>query len=153
MAEVKTYKCDVCGEVFHADGEYGHRIAIISEGLSKDEENLKRYNHLCPKCTGTIVNVIEDPDVIRDLEKEVHTKVKYIDGYVSLLGSIYNKLKDYPLMRYYSDNPSQYADNVKWCLDEIDNRECELLKWKRITDGVIGFAVGIWIVLLIKAVC
>lgn len=160
MAEVKTYKCDICGEVFHADGEYGDRIAMISEGLSKDEENLKRYNHLCPKCMETICNVIKEPGMVDELRGKIHTQFGEMNELKSLLHQLCIAVGAVLPYGVYSPDSTDYEVSVGDAMDRIKVLKCEkhdlneqLLKLRKITSCAIGLAFGMAITLIIMAVC
>ena len=55
--EVKSYKCDICGEVYHVNPNTNDWVIVNVHTKDKGDT----YEHLCPKCAGFIKGYILDP--------------------------------------------------------------------------------------------
>ena len=74
MAEVKTYKCDICGKTFVVDENDREFMNILTGEVDKESRESKAYNDICPDCYNAIKKVIDDPDIIQKMYNEIQAK-------------------------------------------------------------------------------
>jgi hypothetical protein len=148
MAEVKSYKCDMCGKVYHRDENDKSWMRIV---YNPTDDEVKRfdYEHICPECERTIGSVIHDPDIIKNYKESLKDAEKNLSGFKRLFTKIHDKL--YPLLSMHSlwtsvNDPDYYEERV---VDPIINK-CDTLetsrdRWKRAAICLIGAVVGLLI--------
>lgn len=158
MAEVKTYKCDICGKVWTADPDDRRRIVMTRQ--PEKNGRVINYDDICPDCVSMLNECIEDPTILislrQQMDREHNQNHKDIYVYKSLIGKIYREITHGSLLLYHSDGAEEYEAYAEKILEEV--REMKdlhkgVLKWKRIAGSAIGFAIGMFLYFLIKAIC
>ena len=147
MAEVKTYKCDICGEVYHV-GEDIKAFMNIEYARGTDENVYieAKFNHICPECRNTICKCINKPKIIdelhektEDLAKIKHTLRNYIDRLKPMLD---DGLRQSLLYADYSKLET-YDRIVIGANDSYERMEKSCAIWKRIAFAAIGLLIGV----------
>lgn len=62
MAEIKTYRCDICGKVYHSD-EVKTEVVLA---IKPESEDAKSYDHICNECLCILSLLLADPNVIKE---------------------------------------------------------------------------------------
>lgn len=109
MAEVKTYKCDICGEVYHVEELHIDSINIVHKIMTKDEADSTYYKHICPHCQGVILEIIRNPDAIEKMDQEI-----------SELHEEANK----KINKLY-----KYSDNLEVMIKQLNDKTCGYNYW------------------------
>lgn len=108
MAEVKTYKCDICGKVYHDDSLSTKYERIIIEHWDDGEKTTDIYSDICTGCMHKIYEVIKEPDIIEDLEDKLRTKSMFVEQLESIIKSMRDVVCGYNSWEIYSDYNSRY---------------------------------------------
>lgn len=142
MANVKTYKCDICGKVYH-DESWDKNNRIVIEHWVDDEKSMDIYNHACTECVDVIKEVIHNPDTLKNKDKAIgalQDTVKKVDNdkytLVKYINAIRNKfiepINDVPILlqkrHYYGVEGCEKAMNE--CFDEIKDLKESKRLWK-----------------------
>lgn len=130
MAEVKTYKCDVC-EKIHYEESWNRETRIIIEGWNEDGKYMNIYNHVCPECKEAIDKIIDSPSIL-------DTRCKHIDcleGKLAHLRTLLNKIH-YRMDGYPCISADTIAENCISTYSELKESE---QRWK-----AIAILLGTW---------
>lgn len=143
MSEIKTLKCDICGEVYHYD-EKETSLFIVSK---EHGEYIKKYEDICPDCTKNILALMKKPNILKELSTESFRRLSYN----LKLESILKKLKDnicgwdiWPILD--NDEFDVKHEYYKQLSKNIEDTHAKTLKsrniWFRVSVILIGFIVG-----------
>lgn len=92
MAEVKTYKCDICGEVYHVDDSQENRVMDLADITNGNKSrDVKHYEHICDKCAGEIRSIIRNPELLSELYKESKLYRELAVEYAGYLRDVYGE--------------------------------------------------------------
>lgn len=148
MAEVKTYKCDVC-EKIHYEESWDRETRIIIEGWNEDEKYMNIYNHVCPECKEAIDKVIDSPSILEDMDKEIaglHEVANEVIGDRNALEEYINRIRrefievidGIPVLlqipRYRGLHGCKKA--MEECMDEIMELKESKQRWKAVSSGL-----------------
>ena len=111
MAEIKTYKCDICGGVYHYDkNDYNNMVCVT--------DRFAEYHHICEKCSENIRKVIEDPKAFEKLSENMKTELRGRLEYKHALGVVYMKTtRD----MFPFHDPEQLAEKIIDKFKEVNN--------------------------------
>ena len=146
MAEVKTYKCDICGEVYHVKEDDRNFIKIIhSKQAEEDEVEVTHYDHVCPYCGGEVVRFLDDPAIINNLMIEKGDAENFIRILEDIIKTLSDKICGYRWWHtFYSK--SNIHDYCKEMSDDIEfkfkrtRKACYI--WKFVALTFIGVYIG-----------
>ena len=139
MAEVKTYKCDICGKVYHVDENVEHRVMDLAGITNGDESrDVKHYEHICEECAGKIRRVIEDPKVFEELDEKICEQLKEKYHYKSLLDRIFSVIPLKFSTRLYASSERKTDEAI----EKIEDLEKSRDIWKRVASVTIGLLIG-----------
>lgn len=145
--EVKSYKCDICGTVYHVEECDPSFVVIETSELSDDILKQQRYTCLCPKCQSYIKEYIGNPAIAEKQYKNRRAVQKLED----CLRELYNKVSSFHTFWYGAgvDAP-EYYDGVKdQIIEYIDEKNAEHEKrintqlWTiRVLSCLLGICIG-----------
>lgn len=107
MAEVKTYKCDICGKI-HYDESCEKNDRIVIEHWGDDEKSTDIYNNICTGCIHKIYEVIKEPDIFEDIEDKLRTKTMFVEQLESIIKSMRDAVCGWDSWEIYTDCNSRY---------------------------------------------
>lgn len=149
MSELKTFKCDACGEVYHSD-DRTTRI-IMSFG---DED--KTYGHVCPKCLDRIATTLASPCAFEQLKAEKDRAINYAYNLEHVIKDLRDKIGGWwhwPGF-HFSDDAVLALEHWKGVAKEIETKYTEtknsMLKWRLSTIALIGTIVCNILYVIIK---
>lgn len=151
MAEVKTYKCDICGEVYHEEENYKHFMHIEDEYRTREEGSVKHYEHICPDCRENVCKCIDKPDIINVLSNKSykrHSALLSIEHKIKHLRDRLCGWKGYVVI----DWDEEAAETINVYVDEIETAYNKTEKSRNIWRGLaimFGSAFITQIVLLL----
>lgn len=144
MSEVKTYKCDVCGKVYHVDENYGTCMTIFDESIDEDSRHITGYEHICPDCTEVINKVIGNPGIIDDLKEKANIRYRNASAMEQRIRDLRNRLCGWKMWLPSIDYiDTDVVQDVDLFIEEIDGYCSNLKESKRLwkTAAVI---FGTW---------
>ena len=144
MAEVKTYKCDICGQVYHVDENVEHGVMDLTDVTSGDVEH---YKHICNKCAGVIRRVVKDPNFIGKLLESQNETVRDKRKYADLLTRIIRKITGEPLIYYHFANYEQETDEAIIKLGELEKSRDD---WKCAASWGIAMSLAFMVAWVIQ---
>ncbi len=135
--EVKTFKCDICGEVYHVAEEHNESVTMNVYGGT--------YNHLCPKCQGYIKAYITKPEIAEEARK-ARRAVSRLENCLSRIGHQFFPIRSF----WYGegiDIPEYYDSYTDTVMDEIDELKDykERSRKQMIVIRVLGCLLGMCI--------
>lgn len=151
MAEVKTYKCDICGKVYR-DESCDKNNRIVVERWVDDEKTTDIYNDVCTECIHRIYEVIKEPDIIEDLEDKLRTKSMFEEQLESIIKSMRDAVCGFNSWEIYSDYNSRYeymrnmGSAIMTKCDEMDKSRKH---WKASTIGLFTGGLLVFVLSLI----
>ena len=107
MANVTTYKCDICGEIYQVDENYKDFMNIIHNRKVEGEIKYDCFTDICPGCARTIGKCIKNPRII----DELHYKISEISSFKHSLAHYIDRLK--PMLDTPLRDSLVYADCSK----------------------------------------
>lgn len=144
--EVKSYKCDICGKVYHVDPETNDWVMITTSERNDDIVDQTNYDHLCPDCMKNIKAYINKPEIAEEARKTRRAVSKLED----CLHRISNRV--FFLKSFWFgagiDAPEHYDDFTDDIVKKIDElaeyqeRSRKQMIVIRVLAGVIGFFIG-----------
>lgn len=140
MSEVKTFKCDICGDIHHSFADT-HEITVF---VKDREGNNKCYQHICPSCENNIHKVIDNPSVIDDLIVDKDETRGYMYILETYIDSIKYTLFGITMPRFFM-GLSKRKKYYKEMTDEITT-ECEkIIKFRDrwFTVGIISIGIAV----------
>jgi rubredoxin len=147
MAEVKTYKCDICGNVYHVD-DGDEKLMTINYKV--DSENEGKFEHICDECMGMIHACLRDPDILDDNKKELD-KVREEKGKLkSCIKELYRFIDPNNVWRntfIFSKDPDEMTTEI---IDEFEELEKSRRVWRIVASMGIGAFIGNMLALLLK---
>lgn len=149
MAEVLTYKCDVCGKVYHVDGDNQQRMVIVNNAPNDE----KHYNHICPKCIANVEHLLKKPDEHNNREAILDTARRYAYRLEYLIKDISNSVCGNRC--WFSFNESFSEPEYELYKNAINDVENQYNKTKKLYNiwMVIGCSfMGAFIVLLLESI-
>ena len=91
MSELKTYKCDICSNIYYSD-EAEATFSIIHERELLIGKGSRTYDHVCPDCLVNINKMLDNPTIIDDLIAKKNEFVKRVDKLESAIKYINRKI-------------------------------------------------------------
>ena len=149
MSNVRTFKCDICGKVYHVGENDVPYMNIIREEYDKDDPMVihkTQYNHICPDCDDVISKVIANPGIIEELENDKNEALHNLSGFKDLIYKIHNKLYTYCSFWWGINDPSYHKDNVDEFIKQYDelklscDKRLKVIKW---LSAICGLLFGI----------
>lgn len=141
--EVKSYKCDICGKVYHVEEDDPSFVVIETSELSDDILKQQRYTCLCPKCQSYIKEYMGNPEIAETQYKRRRALSKLED----CIRSIFNRVS--PFRSYWCgagiENPEYFDELTEDIIKAIDERAEKYQKhmWViRILSVLLGMCVG-----------
>lgn len=90
MSKVNSFKCDICGEIYHVtEGVTNEFITIHKHCVSADEGEATSYKHICPTCEGTLRTFLDDPTLFDEQEEALHTAKTFNSKLKSMIRNLY----------------------------------------------------------------
>lgn len=144
--EVKTFKCDICGEVYHVEEEVVDKITVYRDVVVNGELESIRYKHICPDCGKIINRFVNKPEIAEEARKTRRAVHKLED----CLHTINNKLfflKSFwfgagiEQPEYYDD----FTDDIVRKIDELKEykeRSHKQMITIRVLVCLLGMCIG-----------
>lgn len=162
MANLKTYKCDICGKVYH-DESCDKNNRIVVEHWVDDEKTTDIYNDVCTECMEAMDKVMQNPDILENKNKTIaalQEEMKEVDNDKYTLESYINRIYREFLevtyatsafltsSRYYGVHGCQKA--IDECFDKIRDLKASKQRWKEAaillgTWGLMAFIL-LWFI-------
>lgn len=146
MAEVKTFKCDICGKVYYSD-DVKKEVKLTTKVMDEDSVECEVYDHVCPKCVGNITHYIADPGIVEKHHKTDRARQKLED----CLARLYHLTTHRSF--WHGSVDLDYYDEMA---EEVENDYKDMEKsrdlWKRLASLFIGLTTGMIIGLILKVI-
>jgi hypothetical protein len=149
MAEVLTYKCDVCGKVYHVDGDNQQRMVIVNNAPNDE----KHYNHICPKCIANVECLLKNPDECSNREAKLNTVRRYAYRLEYLIKDISDSVCG--CRCWYGFNESFSEPEYEFFKDAINDVKKQYNKINKLYKiwMVIGYSfIGAFIMILLESI-
>lgn len=155
MAEVKTYKCDICGEVYHVEDELNECVTIVHEICEEDGRDIDYYKHICPHCRGVILEIIRNPDAIEkmdarmdELSADASSKRTYSYRLENLIKELRDDICGWVCWygEYDYDCLNIMSADIKREHNEVKSSRC---RWRALA---LGLLTGMLIALMLKLI-
>jgi hypothetical protein len=145
MSKVESYKCDICGEVYHVDHE-NHSFVIIHTGSANiDESSTKSFEHICPECCKNVNTYIDNPNIVHETNQKLYNETRArqkLEGCISKIGHKFWHIRSF----WYGECDCKfYDDYTQDIIREIIAQEKASYKWKRIAKIFIALSIGLFI--------
>lgn len=141
--EIKSFKCDICGEVYHvAEEEQQEFLTIHKYCVCPDEGEVTSYKHICPGCTNYITAYINDP-TIKETQYKVRRAVSKLED---CLARLLRSVSEFHPFWYGSgvENPEYYdeiTDDIVRNIDELKESFEKRTRKQLWAIRVLGFVV------------
>ena len=144
MSEVRTCKCDICGEVFHVVPNEHVKYHMSREYEENGEKAVKLYTDICPRCCRNVYDIIKDPEII---QKEYRSRRKLEDCMCQIF-RLGNRVASFWFGAAEPSEPSYYEDIKEDIINNYKSMEKSKDKWKKwcitfVFAYVIVFAMSI----------
>ena len=147
MAEVKTYKCDICGKVYHVD-DNDEKVMTINYKV--DNENEGKFEHICNKCMSMIHQFILDPNYMDCLKEDLGKNVELKHKFASCVSDIYRKVCSGGEWRPIWGCGVDTEEQTKEIIEAYDELEKSCRVWRIVASMGIGAFIGNMLALLLK---
>ena len=138
--EVKTFKCDICGEAFYSSNDkpgFGVHMFPIGKVDATD-----KYDHVCPKCASVIDEIIRHPDVLKNERGDRAKAEVYADDLEYTINDLHNDVfGEYHMLMGYRTRAyalSRFKEMCKEIKTEYFKLKKSHLIWKTIAFALIG---------------
>ena len=153
MSELKTFRCDICKQIYHSDEVRG----TLTIKYECDDDRLNgEYKHICPHCAGVIGKLLPNPTLLEQLTVEKERATNYACNLEHIIKTIRDTVcgwHSWPMF-HFSDDAIQALDHWKGVAKEIKTKYAEtknsMLKWRLSTIALIGTIVGNILYVIIK---
>jgi uncharacterized protein Usg len=145
MAEVKTYKCDICGKVYHREENEDHFMTITHQPLDGEKEEKFEYQYLCDGCIRNVHEVIDNPELLKHMREHNDRFKRYISGYKDIISKIHYKLNKFASFWQNLDDPEHYMHYVDDFVNNYNALEAAYERGKKIlrwASGILGGVIG-----------
>lgn len=141
MANLKTYKCDICGKVYH-DESWDKNNRIVVEHWVDDEKSIDIYNDVCTECMEVINRVVDSPSILIDHCKRIDCLEGKLAHLRTLLNKIHCGMDGYPCI-----GADTIAEN---CIQTYSELKASKQRWKEAaillgTWGLMAFIL-LWFI-------
>lgn len=156
MAEVRSYKCDICGEVYHVEEGIKEFMNIAyARGTDENVYIEAKFDHICPDCRNTIRKCISNPKIIDELHEnidELLEKKHKLEDCLKKIRVQYN-FGDFTGFAFGGWNyVEKYEELANACVEEYADLKKSHMIWKRVAFAAIGLVVGVIGVLILRVV-
>lgn len=135
MSKVNSFKCDICGEVYHVtEGVPNEYIIMHKHRVSADEGEVTSYEHICPTCEGNIRMLLDDPTLIDEQEETIDSTREFANKLRVSIRSLHRTI--HGIFAVLPEDDIEYEAAVK-CAEEIFNdRKKQLNELSDVRDGL-----------------
>lgn len=144
MAEVKTYKCDICGEVYHRGEGEDHFMRIIHQPSDENSGKKFDYEFLCDDCIAEINKVIDNPSIINNLIIERSAEREHRHSIESCLDRIriVFAFGGFPYT-VWGGTKDKYEEMTKAFIEEYEDLTKSRTIWLRVSMVLVGVCLGL----------
>ena len=146
MAEVKTYKCDICGEIYHREENDTHFMTIVEQPLDEDTTKRFEYQYICDDCMDNVHRIIDNPKILDNMISANDDYRGYISGYKNHIRRIHDTIFKYRSFWDISNNPNDYDTYIDNVIEEIKMYKAMELVCKKREKIIIVLSIILGIV-------
>ena len=139
MSEIKTYKCDICKKVFHAN-KTDTAVILAIKSYSEDSADTSAYEDICPDCANKLISFTKDPYIVDKLKQECSElkRGKYDLRY--MIKAVRDKICEYEAFYDFS-----VERHIRMCKDEIIEKYLLVCKHRDIYRSLAIIFGASWI--------